>query len=40
MKPNPVFKEINQLKILNAIKGVVTSGQDLSKLNFHLLERN
>jgi hypothetical protein len=29
-----------QIKILNRIKGVVTSGQDSTHLNFHLLKRN
>ena len=29
---NPVFKELNRL--INVIKGVVTSGQDSNKLGF------
>jgi hypothetical protein len=37
-KPNPLFKYINRLKILNGIKGVVTSWQDPTQLSFHLVE--
>jgi hypothetical protein len=40
MELNPVFKETNRLKILNRIKGVVTSGQDPTQLSFHLVKRN
>ena len=40
VKLNPEFKEINRLKILNKIKGVVTSGQDSTQLCFHLLKQN
>jgi hypothetical protein len=36
MELNLVFKEINRLKISNGIKGVVTLGQDPTKLNFIL----
>ena len=32
---NPMFKEINGLR--NGIKGVMTSGQDLTKRNFQLV---
>lgn len=32
-KLNPVFKEINILTILNGIKEIVTSGQDLTQLS-------
>jgi hypothetical protein len=39
-KLNPVFKEINRLKILNGIKGVVTSGQDPTQLSFHFIKGN
>ena len=37
MELNPVFKEMNRLKILNGIKGVVTSTQDPTQLNFQLM---
>jgi hypothetical protein len=40
MELNPVFKEINTLKILNGIKGVVTSRQDSTQLSFHFVKRN
>ena len=36
---NPMFREINRLKILNGIKGVVTLGQDPIQLSFHLVKR-
>ena len=34
---NPVFKEINRLR--NGIKGVVTSGQDPTQLNFQYIKK-
>jgi len=40
---NPVFKEINRLKknlMLNAIKGVMNSGQKPTQLSFQLVKRN
>jgi hypothetical protein len=37
---NPVFKEINGLKMLNGIRGGVTSGQDPTQLCFSLVEQN
>ena len=43
MELNPVFKETNRLKeilMLNEIKEVETSGQDLTQLASHLVERN
>jgi hypothetical protein len=40
MEPNPVFKEINKLEILNRIKGVVALGQDPTQLSFCLVRRN
>jgi hypothetical protein len=39
MEVYPVFKEINRLKILTRIKGVVTLGHDLTKLSFCLVKR-
>jgi hypothetical protein len=33
MELNPVFKEINRLKILNGIKGMVNLGQDPTQLS-------
>lgn len=37
---NPVFNEINRLKVLNGIKGVVTSGQVPTQISFHFIKRN
>jgi hypothetical protein len=39
MELNPVFKVINQLKILNRIKELVISGQDSTLLSLHLVKR-
>lgn len=38
MELNPVFKEINRLKILNEIKWLVTTGQDPTQLSLHLVK--
>lgn len=40
MELNPMFKQINILKILNGIKGFVTSGQDTIHVNLLLVKRN
>ena len=40
MELNPVFREINKLKILNRIKEVVALGQDPTQPSFHLVRRN
>ena len=37
---NPLFKEINRLKILNGIKGVIASDQDPTQISFHFIIRN
>ena len=33
---HPVFKEVDRLKILNGIKGVVTLGQDPTQLSLFI----
>jgi hypothetical protein len=40
MEVNPVFKEINRLKISNGTKGVVTSGEDPTQLRLDPAKMN